>query len=197
MNISEAIEKNDINFIKENIGNFNPNSNGLYDFSLLHRAVYHGYLKLIQLLIDIGADVNIRDKDNFTPLHSIIDGNQNNWFECIELLLKNKADVNTKHCWQESGCQETPLITAVRNEVYIEVIKLLLEHGADVNIVDSDGDKAINYAYDHNLKDVIKLLEEYGANYDGKITNEEQIERDFAIGMVESYKLRNVRKDNE
>jgi len=190
MNISEAIEKNDINFIKENIGNFNSNSNGSYGFPLLHRAVYHGYLEMIQLLINNGADINIKDEDNFTPLHNIIDGNQNNWFECIELLLKNKADINTKCYYKESGYQETPLITAIKSEIYIEVIKLLLKNGAGINIADSDEDKAINYAYDHNLWDVVKLLEQYDARYDDKITQEEQIERDFAIGMVESYKLR-------
>ena len=36
-----------------------------------------------------------------------------------------------------------------------------------------------------------KLLEEHGAKYDGNITEEEKIKRDFAIGMIESYKLRN------
>jgi ankyrin repeat protein len=144
----------------------------------------------MQLLIDNDADINIKDEDKFTPLHSIIKGNQNNWFECIELLLKNKADVNTKCYYKESGYQETPLITAVRNEIYIEFIKLLLKNGADVNIADSDGDKAINYAYDHHLYDILELLKEYGAEYDGKITQEEQIERGFAIGMAESYKIR-------
>lgn len=180
--ISEAIENNDIWFIKNNIRNFNVNQHGQFEYPLLHRACYHGYLEIIELLIDNGADINILDKFNMTPLSSIIDGNENNWFECIELLIKKGAIL-----------KEDILIEAVRNEIYIEVIKLLLDNGADVDYIDCNGDKAINYAYDKNLYETIKLLEKYGAVYDSKITNEEQILRDYAIGMLESEELRKNR----
>lgn len=180
--ISEAVEKNDIVFLKENLDKFNPNQNGQYDYPLLHRACYLGHLETIEFLIDNGADIDILDKFDSTPLSSIIDGNENNWFDCIELLI-NKG----------SKLQEDILIEAVRNEIYIEVIKLLLDNGADIDYIDGDGDKAINYAYDKNLYETIKLLEQYGAVYDGKITNEEQILRDYAIGMLESDKLRENR----
>ncbi len=200
MNIIEAIETGDIEYLKNNIGKFNPNQKGQYDFHLLHRAVHLGHCEIVQLLINNGADIDIFDEDRFTPLHSIIDGNENNWFECIELLIQNGANINTYRVWRDfddTKSKESILITAIRESVYIEVIKLLLEHGADVNFIDSDGDKAINYAYDSHLYDIIELLKKYGAEYDGKTTKEEQIMIDYAIGMKESYKLREQMAKNK
>lgn len=51
MTIIKAVETNNINFIKENIGTFNPNQKGEYGFPLLHRAAHLGFIKIIELLI--------------------------------------------------------------------------------------------------------------------------------------------------
>ena len=59
-----------------------------------------------------------------------------------------------------------------------------------MDFIDADGDKAINYAYDRNMTEVVDLLKQYGANYDGKETEESKLETEYALGMVESYKLR-------
>lgn len=193
MDIIEAIEKNDVEFVKNNIGKFDPNQKGQYGFHLLHRAVYLGHLEIIELLIDNGADIDILDEDHFTPLHSTIGGNEDNWFYVIELLIKKGANVNSFMSWRdfdETQSKESILITAIKEEVWIEVIKLLLENGADVNFVDNNGDRAINYAYDRNITEVLDLLKQYGAEYDGKETEESKLETEYALGTAESYKLR-------
>lgn len=132
----------------------------------MHRAAYLGHLEIIELLIDNGADIDILDSDHLTPLHSIIDGNTNNWFDIIELLIKKKANVNSYLTWRdkdESTSKESLLITAVKEKVWIEVIKLILENGADVNFIDAEGDTAINYAQAEDMTDIIDLLKQYGA----------------------------------
>lgn len=178
MTVVEAIETNNINFIKENIGTFNPNQIGEYGFPLLHRAAHLGFIEIIELLIDNGADVDIYDEDHFTPLHSVIDGNESNWYDVIELLVKKGANVNTYRKWKDCNQdEESILITAVRSELWEGVVELLLRNGADVDYIDSSGDKAINYAYDLNLPEIINILKKYGAKYDGKITEDEQIMR--------------------
>ncbi len=195
--IFQAIEEENINFIKENLDKIDVNQKDDIGYSLLHRAVYYGNCKIVRLLLTSGANINILDNDNFTPLHSIIEGNQNNWFDCIELLLKNNANVNTELCWQESNHKESPLITAVRNGVYIDVIKLLIEHGADINYKDSDNDNAIRYANDLGRNDVFKLLEEKGAIYDDQLTSNELMMIEYAQGMEKSYKLREQRQKTQ
>ncbi|MGM0519805.1 MAG: ankyrin repeat domain-containing protein [Campylobacterota bacterium] len=182
MNIIQAIETNDIQFVRNNIGKFNQNQNGQYDFPLLHRACYLGHLEIIELLIDNGADLEIEDEHKNTPLFSVIDNCQDNWFYVIELLVKKGAKVDG-----------SMLVEAVKQEKYIDVIKLFLDNEADIDYIDECGDKAINYAYDCNYNEAIELLEKYGAVYDGKITNEELILRDYAVGMLESEKLRENR----
>ena len=200
MNIIEAIETNNIEYVINNKGKFNPNQRGQYDFYLLHRAAYLGNYEIVQLLLDYGADIDIFDEDRFTPLHSIIDGNENNWFDTIELLIKNGANVNTYRVWRdfdETKSKESILITAVCSGLDAAVVELLLKNNADVNFIDSSGDKAINYAHDLGYMDIVKLLNKYGAEYDGKITKDEQIMIDYAIGMEESYKIRNKLKKRE
>ena len=57
-------------------------------------ATMMGHTKAAELLIQLGADVNIRHEDGGTPLHlSIFLGR----FELMELLIKEGADVNAKN----------------------------------------------------------------------------------------------------
>ena len=72
-----------------------------------------------------------------------------------------------------------------------ELIELFIKNGADVNAYDDiDGGNIINVAYDRGMYDIVEILKKHGASYDGKITENEQMMRDYALGMLESEKLR-------
>jgi len=108
--IFQAIEENNLDFIEQNIKDIDINQKNDLGYSLLHRASYFGNYKIIKLLLDNNANINILDKYNETPLHSIIDDCQGDWYDSIELLLNNNAETNTIN---ENG--ESPLLTAVIN----------------------------------------------------------------------------------
>lgn len=182
--IFQAIEENNSDFIEKNIKNIDINQKNNFGHSLLHRASYFGNCKIIKLLLDNNADINILDEYNETPLHPIIDDCQGDWYDSIELLLNNGADTNTI---SESG--ESPLLTAVINEKWVGIVELLINHKANINFKDSNEDNAIRYAYDLGLTEIIELLEKNGAIYDGKLTSQEIIMREYAKGMEESYKI--------
>ena len=83
------------------------------------------------------------------------------------------------------------LAKAIREEKIQELIELFIKNGADVNAYDDiDGGNIINVAYDRGMYDIVEILKKHGASYDGKITENEQMMRDYALGMLESEKLR-------
>ncbi|MBC8160103.1 MAG: ankyrin repeat domain-containing protein [Roseiflexaceae bacterium] len=67
----------------------------------LHSAAAGQHLAIAQLLIDRGADVNVRQQGGFTPLHAAA---QNGQVALIELLLDHGAD---PHATTDAG--KTPL----------------------------------------------------------------------------------------
>src|SRR5690606_20745120 len=58
--------------------------------SLLHIAVKNGHLYMVELLLGKGADVNIQDESENTPLHYAA---SNGSKDIVALLIKNGADV--------------------------------------------------------------------------------------------------------
>ncbi|GAI46299.1 unnamed protein product, partial [marine sediment metagenome] len=95
--------------------------------SALHWAAYQGHLDVIKLLIENGADVNVRctneDKtiNGITPLFWAISRGHEN---AAELLINKGADVNARNKLRE---------TALYGIGSLEVAKLLIANGADVN----------------------------------------------------------------
>ncbi|KAN0107098.1 Ankyrin repeat-containing domain protein [Russula decolorans] len=73
-----------------------------------------------QLLLDRGADINARDNNDWTALHTAaVDG----YIEVIRVLLEHGANVGA-----ENKQGETPF-TLAKGWRHDEVIKLLSEHG--------------------------------------------------------------------
>ena len=92
--------------------------------SPLHIAASYGFFNVVRLLLDYGADVNIPDIDGYTPFHYAASQGCN----LIELLIEKVSNVNLR---TKRG--RTPLYIAVKNQ-HEQIIKLLLEHKADVSM---------------------------------------------------------------
>ena len=79
---------------------------------------------IMELLLRVGADVNVRSYLNSTPLHdAIASGN----LAIARLLLNYGADPNS------SDKEGVPLLNRARRFRKSDVVELLLSGGADVN----------------------------------------------------------------
>ena len=88
----------------------------------LHFASMENKPEVVKLLIDSGANVNIKGKFSFTPLHfSASEG----LTKVAQILLENGAEVEAK----DSG-GETPIGSAAQYG-HTEVAKLLIDYGAN------------------------------------------------------------------
>ena len=91
----------------------------------------------IQALLELGADVNVRDYKGKTALHRAATAG---FLASMEVLLANGANIDAA---DEKG--ETPLFDAVRAG-RVEAVALLLERGADSTAQNHKGDTPFSIA---------------------------------------------------
>ena len=115
-----------------------------------------------RLLLEHGADINVRSNGRSTPLH-IAAGHGR--VEVVPVLLEHGADVGA-----EDSRGRTPLHEAA-DYGSAEIVRALLEHGANVGAADNTGRTALHEALDYGRADadygrveIIRVLLEYGAN---------------------------------
>ena len=145
---------------------------GPYDFPLL-AALSQGHVRVAELLVEHGGNVNARGTGGCTQLHTLLKwGNPRENYSCsVRFLLERDADPNMK-C--ENG--ETPLYILflylpqdlLTNEI-LPVAQLLLEHGADPNLTGKNGETPLFILFyrDLSTNDVLpaaQLLLEHGAD---------------------------------
>ena len=129
----------------------------------LHSAAYFGDVELVQVLLNLEADVNSRNDRGSSPLNYICDFTRDvpNFPQSLanvaRFLLDGGADVNAR---DNNGW--TPLHTAT-NRRQIETICVLLEYGADVGAEDEDGITSLSLAKERGYDEIMKLLSEYRA----------------------------------
>ena len=113
-----------------------------------------------KLLLNAGADVNIRDSSfQRTALHHLCHG-PNATVECVDLLVAAGLDVDVRDIHNEA-----PLLVAVFMH-HTAIAERLIELGANVNLENlPSNDTAIRFAIWHNRSDIIPLLLSKGANY--------------------------------
>ena len=120
---------------------------------LIRATCIKGNIKIVQALIDAGACPNVDDSQGRTPLINAI---LNNDIEMLKVLMVGgaKVDFINRH-------GRTALLWAIqREDINIEIVKILINAGADPAIVNSVGKAALDYAHDSGNQEVIQLIED-------------------------------------
>ena len=148
------------------LGGADPNVQCFEGNTPLHSAVRYGDVEVVQVLLNLEADVNIRDEYSRSPLNHIsgyssgsseVPNYHQSLANIARLLLDRGADINAR---DDQGW--TPLCAATY-EKRIEVIRVLLERGADVGARDKQGRTPFSLAKKRRFTEIMKLLSEHGA----------------------------------
>lgn len=123
--------------------------------------VPHKQRKAIETLLKAGADIHATDKNGVTALHHAVRFRSPT---AVDTLLEHGADVN--QACKRSG--STPLHRAVtstgapgtagRHAEAIQIITLLLNHGADPTIRNKQGKQPIDYVTDKTIAALLNSL---------------------------------------
>jgi len=120
----------------------------------------NGYCKIIQSLLQFGAEVDAQDNDQLTPLQL---ASRYGNVEGAQLLLEHRANVHVRNKGQ------TPLHQALESGLqfwgyYLELTQVLLDYGADVNAQNDDGSTPLHLACCQGFLEVAELLLKFGAD---------------------------------
>lgn len=139
-------------------------------------AVNGGHVETVKLLIENGADVNVRDCSDMNLLMYLYNTNIYEYtpsptdeeiIAIAELLIENGVDVNATDKYGQ-----TVLKYAVNYKAKnYEAISFLIENGADVNAIDESGQTVLDYAKkeEYDNYGLIELLVNNGALTSGQI----------------------------
>lgn len=167
----------------------NINLKSIYGYTPLMSAVsILNNIDAVELLIKNGADINVLDKTDTSPL---IMASQNNYESIVKKLIEYQANpnfinnygYNALHMPCEKGHQnivqfllntkvdinlqdkdgDTPLMLASKNG-FKNIVELLLSRNVKVDLQNENGDTAIMKAIYNNHFDVVRLLVKNHAN---------------------------------
>jgi ankyrin repeat protein len=139
--------------------------------SPLSTAIEMKNLELVKLLVEHGADVNPKFPNPNPLSEAVAVGSK----EIVSYLIEKGADVN-----KIDDMGFAPVHNAVFKEVNSEILTLLLEHGANPDIKDPNGETPLFYAVRNRDPEKVKILLDHGARLN--VTNNKG-ETPYIIGM--------------
>ena len=136
---------------------------GQYSFPLL-AALGEGHVKVAELLLQHGADVDAREKTGTTVLLKALSRPQRNLAGIVKFLLEHGADVNA----QDNNLRNSIHFLAEHGG-NLEVARMLIWHGADINSRDDSGKTPLHALSERRISkeddvlDHARLLLRHGA----------------------------------
>lgn len=124
----------------------------------LHHAAWNNQLAVAHLLIQAGAQVDVRRQGESTGVTALESACYFGHFELVKLLVKSKANVNIR---VHEGL--TPLHQAARNG-HVAVCQYLIEQGARLEEARSDGRTPLHSAAESGQTETTLALLAAGAN---------------------------------
>lgn len=144
-----AISVNDTSIMRECIlMGFDINIRDINGYSAIHYATKMSNIELLLFLINQGANINSCDLYGNTPI--IIACSKGDVY-ISEILIKNGCDVNIRN-----KNSNTALYYSIHENT--EITQMLLENGANINVIDIDGETPILTALKHGYSDIIALF---------------------------------------
>jgi len=129
----------------------------------LHLAAAAGDLEQVRSLIGSGANVNLTDRDDATPVYLAA---RNGHAAVVEVLLDAGAYIDAART-ANTIPDFTPLYEAAKHG-HSDVAELLLARGADPNVETGSGDTALTGAIARNDTAMMELLLDHGVDLDAE-----------------------------
>jgi ankyrin repeat protein len=139
----------------------------------LHRAAVCGFLRLVELLIDRGANAEAEATYGQPLTFAALGGHRH----VAEFLISKGVPVT---CWNHQ-CGMSPLHVAASCG-HGNVVELLLANGADPDDRCDTGESALALAVHYGHGAVVKILLEHGADANGRLTR-------YTAGLLYHHEL--------
>lgn len=120
--------------------------------------------QILELLLEWKADTNAQDNEGNTPLHLTVYHRQP---QKMQILLDGVSDP-TLHTNTRKQNGRTPLheIARMGYDVHSQLLKQLLDHGAEIDAQDEDGNTALHHAVIYRRYGIMRTLLDSGARVD-------------------------------
>lgn len=160
-----------------------PTTNIISEYStVLHYAVWYGSLELVEAIVETGVDINVPDSHGQTPIFISAMMSKNDIFE---YLLSNGADLSVKDNQGltvfdvafinlnlidimmivqgiDLDMKNSLIATGFIHKAVIygseKFVMVLIEKGADINLMDDDGKYPIHHACENDSIEMVELL---------------------------------------
>ncbi len=123
----------------------------------MHAAVLSPYPKMVEILLEKGADPDIRGHNNNTPLHYLAEHGKK---ELLLLILQKNPSLDLLNDDRSSA-----LSLAIKNG-HTDIVKILLSNGADSNIRCHNNNTPLHYVAEQGKKELLALILEKNPSLD-------------------------------
>jgi len=138
--VSQAIREGNISYVKEYIAKYKvidlPLTNDDYNNRMIHIASESSNVDILNMLIALKANLNIKNKINETPIHFAVRSKN---IDNIDTLLSQGVDMSLSNI---KG--ETPMFYAMTTG-NLRIIKMLYNNNSPILNVDKEGNNLIHY----------------------------------------------------
>ena len=126
-------------------------------------AIQKGVPRIVQCVVDEGANVDAKDSNENPMLYWAITGGNP---EIVRILVDAGANVDAK------DSNENPMLYWAITGGNPEIVRILVDAGANVDAKDSNENPMLYWAITGGNPEIVRILVDAGANVDAKDSNE-------------------------